>query len=168
MSDVFHRSKVRLGLARAAAAVIALGVLLGLAGHSAAQMGTSGVRGIVTDPSGAVIPGAAIEVKNVGTGVLRTATTNNDGVYVVRQLDPGHYTVQAMHPGFATAVQPDFELFVNQDLAIDLRLSIGPSVEKVEVVGAAPVLETTNGNHHVTGLVGQPSGTGSKTREEML
>ena len=65
-------------------------VLLSCMGHLAfAQSAQGTIVGHVVDPTGAVIPGATIEVKNINTGVVNTVRTNSDGDYVVPYLNPG-------------------------------------------------------------------------------
>src|SRR2546430_17054867 len=68
--------------------------------------GTNGViSGTVTDPSGAALPGATVQVKNVGTGVIRTVITNEVGRYRVPDLLVGQYEVQRTLSGFQTVVE---------------------------------------------------------------
>jgi hypothetical protein len=64
------------------------------------------VQGEVRDPSNAVVPGAAIRVTNVNTGVSHPTTSNDSGYYSVPGLIPGKYTVEAALKGFQTALYP--------------------------------------------------------------
>ena len=68
-----------------------------------AQTLDTGILGLVTDPSGAVIAGAAVAVANTATGVRRLAATASDGKYEIRYLVPGQYTVEVTSAGFRPA-----------------------------------------------------------------
>jgi hypothetical protein len=72
-----------------------LAVLVFFAPRIAAQGLFGTVSGVVTDPSGAVVPGATVKVTNIQTNVVTTLTTNNVGVYNATSLNPGIYNVQA-------------------------------------------------------------------------
>src|SRR4051812_31795017 len=86
---------------------LTLAVFLALSGPAAAQMqiATSVIEGVVLDASGAVLPGADVEVRNVETNLTRTFVTDRDGRFVALQLPPGRYTVTFKLAGFATLVQ---------------------------------------------------------------
>src|SRR5262244_1837297 len=98
-----------------------------------AQIATATLNGTVTDPSGAVIPGAAVSLKNVATNVERTTTTNNAGHYVLVNINPGRYTLTVHKDGFSTVSQPEFALEVNQASTVDFSLHVGSAVESVTV-----------------------------------
>ena len=74
-------------------ALAALATLLCLQTSLFSQVG--GIRGVVADPSGAVIPGVNVTVTNVASGVVQKATTNESGIYAVPFLNPGTYRVEA-------------------------------------------------------------------------
>jgi hypothetical protein len=116
-------------------------LLLVLAGSVAAQEFRGSIAGQVTDPSGAVIPGATVEVKNLGTNVVTTVTTNDEGLFTVQFLLPGKYTVRVTSQGFNTAVREGVEIRVGDKLTLDFTMEIG-LVESVTVIATAPVLET--------------------------
>ncbi|HEV2499591.1 MAG TPA: TonB-dependent receptor [Terriglobia bacterium] len=115
----------------------------GFAGTAVAQTVNGAFHGTVTDTSGAVIPGAIVEVKNLATGLVRRASTDAAGFYAITQLPPGHYLVTATKSGFATVRQPDVELLVNQDLAANYTLQVGLVTQQVQVNAAPAALETT-------------------------
>ncbi len=110
-----------------------------------AQTVTGSVTGIVTDPSGAVVPNAAITVRNTATGVVTTATTNDSGVYSVRFLPIGPYTVTIAASGFNTFNTPPFTLSIDQTAKIDAHVSVGASTSVEVTAEAAPILDTTDG-----------------------
>src|SRR5512145_3335098 len=103
---------------------------------------TGTIAGIVTDESGAFMPGVTIEVTNVATNQVRTATTGADGHYAVFLLQPGPYTVKATLAGFRTAIREGITVTVESTSRVDVRLMVGQLEETVTVSGAAPLVET--------------------------
>jgi hypothetical protein len=110
------------------------------------------LSGTVTDPSGAVIPGAAINLTNVATDVTTTATTNSTGYYVMGNLIPGTYTVRVGKEGFKTAMRSELTLQVAQSATADFQLELGQTTQQVSVLAAPPLVERTDG------IVGQVVG----------
>jgi len=102
------------------------------------------LSGIVSDPSGAVIPGATIRVTNTSTQVTITAVTNSTGYYIVANLIPGTYTIAAQKEGFKTATRPDLTLQVAQSATVDLELQLGQTSQEVSVHAAAPLVERSD------------------------
>ena len=102
------------------------------------------VTGTVTDTTGAVVPGAQLNVVNRNTGQERTAISDASGLYVVPQLPPGVYTLLAKKEGFASVKQDNIQLLVNQSLTIDLKFSVASTAETIEVTTAPPMLNTTS------------------------
>jgi hypothetical protein len=118
-----------------------------------AQAVTGDISGRVADTTGAVIPGASVEIRNIETGLLRTAVADAEGRYALRNLPPGSYSVTAMNTGFRTEVRQPITLTVGSGAVVNLELSVGAVEETVEVVGDAPLVETTSST--VSGLVSQ-------------
>ena len=79
--------------------------LVALGGSTLQAQVAGSITGIVTDSSGAVVPGVTIEATNVGTNLVRTAVTAGDGRYTVLQVPPGPYEVRAALAGFRTSVR---------------------------------------------------------------
>jgi hypothetical protein len=100
------------------------------------------IQGVVTDNSGAVIPGASVVVKNPDTGIEIKAVTNQVGFYTVPALNPGRYTVSCSSQGFAPKEYPGLRLEVQQTLRVDCSLRIGNVVETIEVSAAAQLLQS--------------------------
>jgi hypothetical protein len=98
------------------------------------------VTGTVTDPNGAAVPGATVTVKNSGTNIANTVTTNDEGAYTVPLLPPGKYTVSATGSGFKTTTIEDVAVAVDGRLTIDLQLQVGAAAE-VNIVANADVIE---------------------------
>lgn len=122
--------------------VLRLLFLLAAAISLSAQTVSTEILGLVTDPTGAVIPNAEITARRVATGDLRTARTNETGNYVFPLLEVGEYEVTASSPGFKTEVRRGIVLQLNQKARIDFQLEVGEQAETVEVRGGAPLLAT--------------------------
>jgi hypothetical protein len=95
------------------------------------------VEGTITDASGAVVAGATIVLRNLGTNATRTFTTASDGFYVFFALPPGKYRLTAEAPRFAQRTV-EFAVHAEQTVSQDLALALGPQSVAVEVVGEAP------------------------------
>ncbi len=124
------------------AAAAALGIILCSSG-SYAQSGAGSIQGTVTDPTGAVIPGASVHVVNQATGVAIDTKTNNVGFYEVPELFTGTYLVSVSAPGMKTATQT-IELLVAQDAVVNASLTAGQVTQQVTVSGNTVQLETTD------------------------
>jgi Carboxypeptidase regulatory-like domain len=107
------------------------------------------VTGIVSDPSGAVVPNATVTIKNNGTGHTQTATSNAAGVYRFSLLSPGSYTVTAGASGFQNTSQ-SVTVTVGQAATLNLQLAVGSSSQTVEVTAEAGMLQAQNGNISTT------------------
>jgi len=98
-----------------------------------AQSGTGNITGRVSDPTGAVIPGAKVVATNVDNGAIKVAVTNSAGVYELQELSLGHYSLEATAPNFKTFVRQGITLQVEDNLGIDLKLEIGSATETISV-----------------------------------
>src|ERR1051326_4331791 len=107
-----------------------------------AQESRATISGTITDPQGALVPGAKVEVKNLATNVVTTVETNERGIYAVPPVNPGEYSVTVSATGFKTTVQSKIELRVADRLGLDLTLELGGTTETVLVMSEAPLLET--------------------------
>ena len=83
---------------------------------------SSGISGVVVDPSGGTVAGAAVTVKNLETGATRTTTTEETGLYQVLSLPVGQYEVRATKQGFAEQIRTGIHLVVGQDATVDICL----------------------------------------------
>lgn len=100
------------------------------------------ISGLVLDPSGRAIVGAAIQIVNDATGVGHGVETNGEGIYAIPNLPPGSYRIQVSKIGFKTLIKPDITLNVQDALAINFTLPIGALSETVTVQGGAPLVNT--------------------------
>lgn len=115
-----------------------------ICGAAKAQTITGNITGTVTDPSGAVIPKATATATNVATGVRIQTTTNADGIYSIRFLQIGRYTVTIEASGFETETQGPFMLEVDQTAQVNAALKMGSVTTRVFVNSAPPILNTQN------------------------
>jgi hypothetical protein len=90
------------------------------------------ITGVVSDPSGAVIPNATVTLKNNGTGQTQNGTTNSSGVYRFSLLTPGQYTVTVNATGFQNA-ERTVTVVVGQATSMNMQLAVGTSSQTVEV-----------------------------------
>ncbi len=107
-------------------------VLLGAVAASA-QLESGQIAGTVTDPSGAVIPGATITVRNVATNEERTSTSNNSGLYVVTGLEPATYQVTFSSGNFRPFTARA-EVTVGSHVTLDAKLSVSAATTEVQVI----------------------------------
>lgn len=105
------------------------------------QIDTGGVTGTVTDPSGAVVPGAKITLTNQATNVVSQTISTPAGTYALTGIQPGTYTLRAVAPGFQTFVQTGLEVHIQHTLTTDIAFVPGQVTEQVMVTSAAPLLQ---------------------------
>ena len=109
------------------------------------QANLATITGLVTDVSEAAIPGANVIVRNTGTNIERTLSTNEVGAYTVTNLIPGEYELTVQSDGFRTFVQRAIVLQTGQTLRSDVELEIGQLTESVTVDAQLITLNTENG-----------------------
>lgn len=108
-----------------------------------AQTPNASITGIVTDETGAVVPGAHIVIADSNTGVQSEATSNDTGNYVIANLRPGTYKITAEKQGFSTATRSGITLEVSQVARLDFSLRVGATSEQVEISARAPIIEAS-------------------------
>ncbi len=109
-----------------------------------AQVATATISGTIKDETGAILPRVAISIKNLDTGITRTAVTDEQGRYHAPNLALGSYEVQAELQGFQTGVRSGITLTVGREVIVDFTLKVGEITEKLIVTGEAPLVETTS------------------------
>ncbi len=120
-----------------------LPILLALAVGVWGQLYTGSLTGVVSDPSGAVIPGAKATLTDTEKGFKYEAQSSPVGRFLFRNLPPGKYSIQVEAAGFKTYQQGGITLEVNQNANVDVAMQVGVTAETVEVVGTgAPLLST--------------------------
>ena len=105
---------------------------------------TAELRGTVTDASGALVPGVTVTATNDETKVSQTRKTDEAGRYLFNALPPASYTIRVEASGFKTLVRPNVVLRVSFQTDLDFSLELGQVTQTVEVMGAAPLVNTVS------------------------
>jgi hypothetical protein len=113
-----------------------------VAAPAAAQRQLGAIQGTITDQTGAAVPGVTVTITNKETGEVRTATTNESGIYRILSLDPGRYDIVAELAGFNKAGRNDVILSVGATLGVNLAMTTGGVTETVQVTGTSPDIQT--------------------------
>jgi len=112
--------------------------------QSSAQGSSASLRGTVTDPKGAVIPGADVTITNADMGVTLTTQTDKSGVYQFKEVRPATYTLTVTAPGFAILKQNGLVLLVATPTTNDVTLQISTGVTTVEVTATQQTINTSD------------------------
>jgi len=112
---------------------------------SAQSIVTGAISGIITDPSGAVIVGATLNLKNNATGEMQTTNSHADGVYQFSLLKPGTYSLTVTQQGFKQLSQT-VEILLGQISTSNLKMELGAGAVTVEVSGQGALLQTEDAN----------------------
>src|SRR2546423_1143678 len=140
---VYRRS--RMTAATVIKAVLVSALLLSTHARAAGQqLAAAALRGVVTDPNGAVVPGANVKATNVATGASRETKTNGEGVYTLSNLPPGVYEISVEAQGFKKSVLTNATLQVGQSQTYDFKLEVGEISDRIDdMLGFAPLIDTT-------------------------
>ncbi len=111
---------------------------------SAFAQDRASINGTVTDPTGALITGAAVELKSATTGLHRTTTTNQRGIYEITPLPVGIYTLTVTNPGFKPTTVNQIDLQYGETRTIDASMVVGSTSDTVEVSATAEAVNRTN------------------------
>ncbi len=141
------RYRVRTGMA-----VAALFLLFCFVGRVSAQV-PAAITGVVTDSSGAPVSGADVTAKNIETGAVRNAITDDSGRYQFVALVVGQYEIAVKKTGFRETIRQGIHLLVGQEARIDFRLQIGSVDQQLTVTEEAPPVSATTTD--ISGLVGE-------------
>ncbi|HET6208079.1 MAG TPA: carboxypeptidase-like regulatory domain-containing protein [Terracidiphilus sp.] len=129
--------------------------LLAMPAGSFAQSYFGTVTGVLTDATGAVVPGARLTLTDQDKGYAFNATSDGSGRYLFRSIPPGVYSVTADMPGFAKTVRTGVRVDVNQNATADLSLKVAGSSQTVAVNAQSQALDAEDAT---TGLVVDRSG----------
>jgi len=111
------------------------------AGSAWAQVNAVDLSGMITDPGGAAVGGAKVEVKNLATNATRSVQTGEDGRYRLVGLAPGRYELSVEKSGFARAVSPEVVIEIGRVPEVSIQLSIQAGTQQVTVTGEAALVE---------------------------
>lgn len=110
----------------------------------AAQFNSS-IQGVVSDSTGALVPGATVRVTNLETGVVRQAETTVEGLYRILSLGAGSYRIEVNKQGFRSALRERVEVGISETSRVDFELMVGSVDENVTVTAQAVAIETEQG-----------------------
>jgi hypothetical protein len=108
-----------------------------------AQSTNASLTGQVVDQSKSVIPDSKVTLTNKGTNLKYSGTTNQDGIYYVRDLPPGEYRMEVEKVGFKSVIKPDITLHVQDALQINFEMALGSVSESITVPEGSPPLQVT-------------------------
>lgn len=117
-------------------------VFIGGASLAVAQGASGTITGVVTDESGAVLPGASVMIRNVETGATRDLITGPDGRFRAPNLPPGPYQLTSALEGFTSVERTGIQLTVGREAVVDFTLKVGQLKDVVTVVGEASTIDT--------------------------
>src|SRR5665213_1593302 len=109
-----------------------------------AQVSSAQVTGLVTDTSGAVLPGASVLIVNQGTGASRHTETNQSGDFVVPALEPGSYRIAIEATGFKKMVADNVTLNVGDKKSLNFSLTVGAAQQTVTVTSSGALINATS------------------------
>lgn len=112
-----------------------------------AQTFTSSITGVVTDTTGAVIPGATVQIQNENTKDIHEQTSSASGAYNFQNLLPGTYQLTASASGFKSAIQTGLILRANVGATVDLKLQVGATSQRVVVAANSVLVDTQTPNN---------------------
>ena len=110
-----------------------------------AQSDNANISGVISDPSGSVVPNAKITIRNQGTGLSRTANSNDSGNYSIPTIPPGMYAMTVEAAGFKRFESKDNKVDPSIPANLSAVLTVGAVTETVEVTGTASLLQTESG-----------------------
>src|ERR1051326_4001562 len=119
-------------------------LILLLASSNAWAQTTAQISGVVKDSSGGVLPGVTVTATQTETGLKRDATTEVDGTYVLLNLPPGPYRLEATLQGFRSFQQTGITLQVGATPTINVTMAVGQISETITVQASTPLVETRN------------------------
>ena len=122
---------------------LVLALFLFLASPTMAQLTTGTISGTIRDESSLAVPGAAITVRNVDTGLLRVLSSDAEGGYEALNLPVGNYEVSVEFTGFRTTIRRGIELMVGRHVVADLVMQVGEVAQAITVTVGTSLVETT-------------------------
>ncbi len=105
------------------------------------QSTTGVVQGTISDQSGAVVPAATVEIKNLDTNLTKTLSSDSDGRFVFLQLQPGRYKLEVSKQGYAKLLQENLTLTVGQTISLSLGMKVS-SLQETITISASPTIDT--------------------------
>src|SRR5215813_4946866 len=116
--------------------LILTALMFAFSGAARAQQPLGAISGVVTDPNGAVVTGAAVTAVSLATGTSRSATTNDQGFFLIPTLQAGDYKLTIEYRGFANFTVERVIVEVGQTARVDASMKITGTTESVQITGA--------------------------------
>src|SRR5262245_24684860 len=129
---------------------------------------TSPLSGIVTDPMGAVIEGAAVVVKNNATGATFDTKTSSNGTFIVPALNNGSYTVTVSAVGFKQVTYSEVKIDAGSPASVRVKLEVGNATESINVLGGGDVLQSQTANVTTTLVAREIEGLPVASRDVLV
>jgi Carboxypeptidase regulatory-like domain len=155
-----HHRRISMTLAtkwlkRISVLVLAFAALTFISSTATAQTDQGRITGAVRDQIGALVSGASVSVKNDRTNEVRTATANDEGIYIVPALRASQYTITVSAANFATTTITGVQLAVGQDQTLDITVSPTGVNESIDVVAGASEAAIDTGSAKLGATVDQ-------------
>ena len=139
---MFFLGQLRRLVVSLATTALGLSLLLSIVPNLSAQGVSGTILGTVQDQQGSIIGNAQITAKNVDTGITRTTTSNDEGLYQVTSVPAGSYQVTVSATGFRPEARTDVVLTVGSQVTVNFSMNVGAVSETVEVTGQAAQVDT--------------------------
>lgn len=133
---------------RLSLALLLTSLCFSISGVAFGQVLSGSIVGNVTDASGAVVPGAQVTIRDLGTNQTRTTTTNDSGVYSFESIPPATYEVKVTQSGFSPTIQSGVVVSVNSVARADVKLQLGSVSQTITVAASAAQLQTDTADVH--------------------
>lgn len=124
--------------------LVAAVFILGCSGVAWSQTVQGVITGVVTDPSGAVVPNATVTITNAGTNISQSTTTGSDGSYRFPLVPPGTYTLEVKAGSFATVRATGLVVQASQTVPYNVKLELAKAQQVIEVTSQAPLVQTAS------------------------
>src|SRR5690349_5357320 len=133
--------------------LLCLALIVGVTSITFAQASTGVLKGTVTDSTGALIAGAAVEAANDATGEKRTTTSADDGTFTITNLPVGIYTVTASATGFSPATNKQVKISVSFTTEVTLALAVGGATANVTITSGDVQTQINNTDQQLSTLI---------------
>lgn len=132
--------------------LVCMVAMSGVLAVTLAQTTLGTIAGNVTDPTGAAIPHCSISIRNLGTGVTRSSSSDSNGFYNVPALQPGQYELTITATGFNTLSRA-VTIAPGQTISLDLQLTLAGVTQKVQVTGTPESVLVEKGTHELSQVI---------------
>ena len=135
---------------KAGASRAAIALYLVIFASSLCAQSTAVLTGTVSDPSNAVVAGAAVVCTNTATHLTLRTVTNSSGLFRIADIPVGSYELNVQHPGLSTLVRGGIDLLTEQTVNLSLVLHVGETTQSIAVTAPAPLVQSTTSDIQTT------------------